>query len=136
MNALDTNILIYGFDGRDPQKQHKAQDLMATCDPMALLWQVGCEFLSASRKLVPLGFDMQDAWETLEKLRRSAVVVLTPEEVVWDAARSLWQRHSLQVWDALILGACITGGVTRLYSEDLAGHSGIGGLEIIDPFAH
>jgi hypothetical protein len=33
------------------------------------------------------------------------------------------------------LGACLGGGVTRLYSEDLPGRASIGALEIVNPFA-
>lgn len=57
MNAVDTNVLIYVNDPRDPMKQRIASSLVATLSDAVLLWQVACEYLAASRKLEPLGYD-------------------------------------------------------------------------------
>src|SRR5689334_15547106 len=120
MIAHDTNVWIYFYDGRDPVKQRRAQELLNEPEPFALLWQVGCEFLSACRKLAPQGFDEQRAWEALTKMRTSAAVALMPTPEVWDGARRLQARRSLSIWDALVISACLEGGVTKLYSEDLS----------------
>jgi hypothetical protein len=45
MNGIDTNVWIYSHDSRDPQKQSVAQQLISTTRPLALPWQVGCEFI-------------------------------------------------------------------------------------------
>jgi hypothetical protein len=65
MNAVDTNLWIYCHDTRDPNKQLVAQHLIATLRPLALPWQVGCEFIAASRKLAQQGFDEPQAWSGL-----------------------------------------------------------------------
>lgn len=57
MNAVDTNILIYVNDRRDSIKQETAISLVATLTDGALLWQVACEYLAASRKLESMGYD-------------------------------------------------------------------------------
>jgi hypothetical protein len=50
MNAVDTNIFIYGLDDSEPAKQAKAQGLIAGLvqSPVetVLLWQVAGELLS------------------------------------------------------------------------------------------
>ena len=51
MNAVDTNVLIYAKDRRDPRKQAIAEALIRDLRDGMLLWQVACEFLAASRKL-------------------------------------------------------------------------------------
>jgi predicted nucleic acid-binding protein len=56
MNAVDTNVLIYARDKRDPVKQQKACALTAKLKDGALLWQVACEFIAASRKLTTVGY--------------------------------------------------------------------------------
>jgi hypothetical protein len=56
MNAVDTNVLFYARDPRDPRKQRIASDLVASLTDGALLWQVACEFLFASRKLEQFGY--------------------------------------------------------------------------------
>jgi len=43
MNAVDTNVLIYAHDPRDPVKQNRAAELIASLTDGVLLWQVSCE---------------------------------------------------------------------------------------------
>jgi predicted nucleic acid-binding protein len=61
MIVLDTNIWIYSHDSRDTRKQAIAQQLIAEVAPLTLPWQVGCEFVSAARKLATAGFSEADA---------------------------------------------------------------------------
>jgi len=56
MNAVDTNVLFYAHDQRYPEKQRVASELIATVPDGALVWQVACEYLWASRKLEPFGY--------------------------------------------------------------------------------
>ncbi len=51
MHAIDTNIWIYSYDERDQHKKRIALDVIAITRPLALPWQVGCEFVAASRRL-------------------------------------------------------------------------------------
>ena len=51
MIAVDTNVLIYACDQADAKRQKVALDLITSTQDGVLLWQVGCEFISASRKL-------------------------------------------------------------------------------------
>jgi len=67
MNAVDTNILIYIHDPRDPIKQEKAEHLVASLTDGVLLWQVACEFVAASRKLAAFGFTVDRLGEKLRK---------------------------------------------------------------------
>lgn len=134
MNAVDTNVLIYVRDPRDSTKQQKAIRLTTGLVDGALLWQVGCEFISASRKLTPFGFTQPEAWRELGRLRQLWTVVL-PSENVLLRAEQLTATHNLSFWDSMLVAACIEGGVTRLYTEDFdASISKATGVEIINPF--
>jgi predicted nucleic acid-binding protein len=62
MIAVDTNVLIYACDNADPRRQQIALDLVTNVEDGVLLWQVACEFISASRKLSKQGFTSTDAW--------------------------------------------------------------------------
>lgn len=53
MNAVDTNVLFYVHDPRDVTKQVIASNLLQSLTDGVLLWQVACEYLSASRKTGP-----------------------------------------------------------------------------------
>jgi predicted nucleic acid-binding protein len=99
----------------------------------ALLWQVACEFLSASRKLEPLGCTPAQAWEDIQDLHAVWKTIL-PSWNTLAHAQSLCQRHSISHWDALLLSACREAGIARLYSEGLDTHDGLDGLEIVNPF--
>jgi predicted nucleic acid-binding protein len=134
MNVIDTNIWIYRHDTRDPQKRLVAKNLISTVRPLALPWQVGCEFIAASRNLVPLGFDEAKAWTALASMSGMASVVLLPNPQLWADARSLQSRHSLSFWDALLVAACINGGVQSLFTEDMGAPRQIDGLSLVNPF--
>ena len=69
MIAVDTNVLIYACDQADPRRQKVALDLITDGQDGVLLWQVACEFLSASRKLSKQGFTPTDAWNRLAEFR-------------------------------------------------------------------
>jgi predicted nucleic acid-binding protein len=69
MNAVDTNVLIYAHDPRNPVKQNKAVALIASLTDGVLLWQVACEYVAASRKLAPFGLNPQQAFADLKRLR-------------------------------------------------------------------
>jgi predicted nucleic acid-binding protein len=68
MNAIDTNVWLYAHDVRDPIKQRIALDLIRDLPAQALVWQVGCEFIAASRKLIGQAFTSELAWDTLEDM--------------------------------------------------------------------
>ncbi len=133
MNAVDTNILLYVHDPRDPGKQATATALLQSMTDGVLLWQVACEYLSASRKLEPLGYSRVQAWQGIHDLRRVWTTIL-PSWGVLERAERLLSAYSLSFWDAMIIAACLEGGVTRLYSEDFDAYPHVDGLEIVNPF--
>ena len=134
MNAVDTNILIYTHDPRDPVKQETAVHLVASLTDGVLLWQVACEYLAASRKLEQFGHSRAKAWQELQRLR-GAWVTAVPSWSVMEQAEDLLTRYHLTIWDALIVAACLESGVKRLYSEDFDSSARATGLEIVNPFA-
>ena len=69
MIAVDTNVLIYACDQADAKRQKVALDLITNAQDGVLLWQVGCEFISASRKLHKQGFTSTHAWNRLAEFR-------------------------------------------------------------------
>jgi predicted nucleic acid-binding protein len=133
MNAVDTNVLIYAHDPRDPRKQSAAIALIESLKDVALLWQVACEYISAGKKLEPFGYSRAQAWQDIQELRSVWDAVLPSWEVA-DRAQQLLDRYSLSYWDAMLAAACLEAGVTTLYSEDF-GQGNIDSLEIVNPFA-
>jgi len=133
MNAVDTNVLIYAHDARDLQKQAAATSLIQSQTEGVLLWQVSCEYLAASRKQEPQGYSAKQAWQDILDLQ-SVWTTLLPNWKVLERGQSLRGSYSLSFWDALILAACLEGGVDRLYTEDFDAYPAVNGLEVINPF--
>lgn len=134
MNVLDTNIWLYSHDTRDRHKQARAQQLIATIRPLALPWQVGCEFIAASRKLGPAGFTETQAWTALASMRALADAILLPVSDLWPETQALQGRYSLSFWDALLVAACLHDGVKVLYTEDIGAPRTIDSLSLVNPF--
>ncbi|HEY7423745.1 MAG TPA: hypothetical protein VH682_05815 [Gemmataceae bacterium] len=125
---------MYSHDTRDPPKQARAQQLIATVRPLALPWQVGCEFVAASRKLAPAGFTETQAWSALTAMRALADVILLPVPDLWPETQALQGRYSLFFWDALLAAACLRDGVQVLYTEDMGAPRTIDSLSLVNPF--
>jgi len=135
MTAVDTNVLLYVHDPRDPDKQRLAHSLIQSIPDGVLLWQVSCEYLAASNKLARFGYSRSQAWDDLYELTRLWSTVL-PSWQVLDKAKALLGRFSLSFWDAVIIAACLDAGIARLYSEDFDAYGRVEELEIINPFAN
>ena len=134
MNAVDTNVLIYARDPRDAAKQATATSLISAMTDGVLLWQVACEYVAASRKLEKFGYDQTQAIADLADMRGAWRTAL-PQWENFDRAERLLRKYRLSFWDAMIVSACLEGGVTRLYSEDFDDSARAEGLEVINPFA-
>ena len=132
MNAVDTNILIYVNDPRDPVKQGVATSLISDLTDGVLLWQVACEYLAASRKLESLGYDRVQAYQYIRDLQQVWYTALPTWSMI-DGAENLMSRFSLSHWDSMMIAACLEANVQTLYTEDL-GYSSIDGLGIVNPF--
>jgi predicted nucleic acid-binding protein len=133
MNAVDTNVLIYVQDPRDPVKQAKAVALVKALPDGVLLWQVANEYLAASRKLTPFGYNHTQAFQDINNWRKVWTTIL-PTWAVMDKAEDVRQRFNLSFWDAMVVAACLENGVTRLYSEDFDAYKQIDGLQLVNPF--
>lgn len=132
MDAVDTNILIYVNDSRDPAKQAIAISLVSALTEGVLLWQVASEYLAASRKLEALGYDRAQAYQYIRDLQQVWYTAV-PTWGVIDRAEELMSRFSLSHWDSMIIAACLEVGIQTLYTEDF-GYSNIDGLAIVNPF--
>src|SRR3989442_467172 len=108
MNAVDTNVLIYVQDPRDPIKQATAAALVRSLPDVILLWQVANEYVAASRKLEPFGYNRAQAFRDLSNWRKVWTTKLPSWEVL-DKAEDVGKRFNLSFWDAMIIAACLEG---------------------------
>jgi predicted nucleic acid-binding protein len=67
-------------------------------------------------------------------MRALADVVLLPVPELWPETQTLQGRYSLSFWDALLVAACLRGGVQVLYTEDIGAPRVIDHLSLVNPF--
>ena len=130
---VDTNVLVYADDARDPVKQTKARELLRRLireRSGKISLQVMQEFFAAATG--KLGLTAVDARSRIEILSHMDVVRLDVDDVL--AAIDLHRLHQLSIWDALIVRAAVMSGCRTLYTEDLQDGRRFEGLQVVDPF--
>ena len=130
---VDTNIFVYLFDGRNPEKQRIARGLLtqATSDSRIVLsTQVLQEtYVALTRKL---NIAPETALEAVTTMTTYTVVQTDPHLVVKGIRRSMDSRLSL--WDALIVEAALEARCEVLYSEDLSDGQRFDSVTVRNPF--
>ena len=133
---IDTNVLVYQVDARDPQKQAIAERIVR----QALLTGDGCisfqvvqEWLNTvTRKAaIPLGLPQAQAF--LDTVL-APLCAVSSSVGLYRRSLDLQQRWQFSFYDSLIVAAALESGCTRLLSEDLQHGQRIESLVIENPF--
>lgn len=130
---LDTNVLLYAEDARDPAKRDRAQHVIRAlvADQAAVVsTQVLQEFFVIATKKLKLPADV--AHDCVATYAQLDVALVSPGLVL--AAIELHRLHGLSFWDALIVRTAMDAGCTRLLSEDLQHARSFEALVVENPF--
>ncbi len=130
---LDSNVVIYSLDPRDPAKQNRCLQwlsLAAARNSLSISPQVCAE--SRSVAVRKLGLNPKVARQAIERLLPWCTAPMTAEEV--RRALDLVETRRMSWWDALILASAIGAGCTHLVTEDAQSAPMVEGVRIIDPF--
>lgn len=133
---VDTNVFVYARQGREAQKQ-----------PIAAQWIERLWHEQRGRVSMQV---LNECYVTLTRLAKPAPA----QAVIWDYVRSLlaWnpqplsaellhrafeieQRHHLNWWDCLIVGAAQLQSCALLLTEDLQDRANYGGVTVRNPFS-
>jgi predicted nucleic acid-binding protein len=128
---LDTNVLAYQFDRRQPNKQSRAREVLVRHAADAVIsTQVLLELhVVLTRKL---GRTRAQAARVLDAVELT--VIPADAGLVRRAAHTAHQ-HQLSIFDAMVLEAAALAGCDELLTEDLADGSTLRGVSIVNPFA-
>ncbi|HEV2855136.1 MAG TPA: PIN domain-containing protein [Thermoanaerobaculia bacterium] len=132
---VDTNVLVYQFDTREPDKQGRARawlDHLWTARAGRVSFQVLQEFyVIVTRKLNP-GLDRELARGVVRALWtwRPALI----DEHLFTVSWTLQDRFGLSWWDSLIVAAAKSAECSHLLTEDLQHGQDLEGLRVINPF--
>jgi predicted nucleic acid-binding protein len=136
---VDTNILVYAFDGRDPRKQRIAADLIldgAARDTLRIPHQAVIEFYTVTTRLRhgqrAILAPAEAARET--ELMLQHFPILYPNAAVVRTALRGVVEHQLSWFDAHLWAYAETYGIAELISEDFQHGRLYGTVRAIDPF--
>lgn len=133
---IDTNILVYAYDGREPAKQEQAVALLdsVVAAQGVISTQVVAEFCNVM--LTKRGVTMRPAdLVTVLDAVLKPMVAHTPDAAFYGRAVALFNTHNVSFYDALIIQAALDLGCQTLYSEDLQAGQTFGDLTVVNPFA-
>lgn len=130
---LDTNVLVYAFDGAEPARQARAREVLAADDEWVLSAQILGEFYTVTTRKLSVPLTAVIALEALVQFGRLMVVPID-RALVLEAAE-LSDASRIAYWDALVIRAAVAGGCDRLLTEDLNHGQVIAGVTVQNPFA-
>ena len=138
-SLVDTNVLVYRFDRRFPEKQRVATELLragAAEGTIYLPHQAIVEFVAAVTR--PIGgagslMDPHDARREAEELLSQFDVLFPDEELLRVALRGA-AAYQLSWFDAHMWAYAERFGLPELLSEDFQHGRLYGTVQVVDPF--
>jgi predicted nucleic acid-binding protein len=134
---VDTNVLVYAYDGTEPDKQERAWQVLDELAPTglgALSAQILAEFVVAVTRKIPAPLNRQEARERVENLRRAWTVFDITGLIVLEAVRG-FGTYRFSYWDSQIWATARLNQAPFVLSEDFAAGSTLEGVTFINPFA-
>lgn len=132
---VDTNVLVYLRDSRDPRRQNLAAEWLG------FLWEsrlgrvsqqvLNEYYVTVTGKLEP-GLPREEARDDVMALTAWSPVALTAGlvERAWDVQ----DRWGFSFWESLIISAAQVQSCSTLLTEDLTHGQELEGLRVISPF--
>jgi predicted nucleic acid-binding protein len=137
---VDTNVLVYRFDHRFPEKRAVADELLRNGiehDTLRISHQAVLEFVAATTRPQRDGttiLEARDARLEAEDLLRQFQVIHPDDRVVRSALQGM-AAYGLSLWDAHMWAVAEVHELGVLYSEDFQHERWYGSVLIVDPFA-
>lgn len=132
---LDTNILVYLYDGADPQKQQRALavvDQSIGLGQAVISPQVMAEFYVATTRVKRPLLTPEEAVERVHHFWAACKVVELTGLITLEALRGT-QDYQISFWDAQIWATAKLNQIQFIYSEDFATNATIEGVKFINP---
>ena len=131
--SLDTNLLVYFFDPRDPHKQALSQQIVfaaAARDCVLGLQSIGEFYTVATRKkILPASLAGHEALNLLATFPSFQASLDCHRIALREAAAG---RFSY--WDAVLLASAVEAGCSLLLSEDMKDGIRLGDITVRNPF--
>jgi len=133
---IDTNIFVYSFDNRQPEKKQLAQVLIQHALETGsgiISTQVIQEFLNVATQKFATPLTIEDGRAYL-RLVLNPLCQIYPNLLLYENCLDIQAETKYSFYDSLILAAAIQGGCNILYSEDLQDGQQVREVKITNPF--
>ena len=140
MNALiDTNLLVYRYDGRFPAKQRIATEVLRrgiASGSLRLPHQAIIEFVAAVTRPIrgESILTQAEALREAEELLKQFAVLYPNEAIVREAVRGC-ATYQLNWFDAHLWAYAECNGIPEVWSEDFQHDRFYGSVRAVNPFA-
>ena len=130
---LDTNILVYAYDTKQPLKRDRALEIVASFGSRKQTAVISTQVLQELYHILAnkMKFSRKDAAGELLVLLKMEVFQVTPAIIL--KATELHDTASISFWDALIVCAAQAAGCQEIWTEDLSTGQKFGSVTIVNP---
>jgi predicted nucleic acid-binding protein len=138
-SLVDTNVLVYRFDPRFPEKQARAVEILRRGiaeDSVRVPHQAVVEFLAAATRPLQDGkplLSLTDAIHETEALLAQFVILYPDDEIVRTALRGM-AAYQLSWFDAHLWAYAECHALSEILSEDFQEGRMYGRVRIVNPF--
>ena len=133
---IDTNMFVYSFDDRQPEKKARSLALIQEGLETGLgiiSTQVIQEFLNVATQKFAVRMKPEDSKVYL-RLVMNPLCQVYPNLSLYETCLDLQTETRYSFYDSLIIAAAIQGGCDILYSEDLQDGQEVRGVKIVNPY--
>jgi predicted nucleic acid-binding protein len=132
---LDTNLLVYPFDPRDPVQMEKARTVLQSIEDTGL----GCLSVQCLAEFfrvvtVKLRLPPADIYPVIERWASAFQTFAITPQIVLEAARGV-RDYGLSYYDAQIWAAARLNQVPVVFSEDFQDGQMLEGVRFVNPFS-
>jgi predicted nucleic acid-binding protein len=135
---LDTNVFVYCFDQRAPEKKRVATGIVRYALESGegiISTQVVQEFLNVATQKLETPFRARDAKDYLAQVLAPLCQVF-PTIEIYNQAISVSELYELSFYDSLIVCGALRARCKTLLTEDLQDGQEFDGLKVLNPFRH
>lgn len=138
-SLVDTNILVYRFDRRFPEKQRLANELLRQGiidDSIRIAHQAIVEFIAATTRPIEKGPSLltrKDAYLEAEELLTQFKILFPNDAIVRTAIRGV-ATYQLSWFDAHMWAYAEFYGLRELLTENLSDGQLLGTVRVRNPF--
>lgn len=130
---IDTNVFLYAYDDKEPEKQKKALECLKPFFEEELTASISVQVLQEfTHQLLRRNFNLHDIRTATCPLFYWNVIESTTKLYV--EALDMLERYQLSLWDSLIVAAANQSGAKQLLSEDLNEGQIYGNIAVVNPF--